>query len=252
MSLARRIIACLDVAEGRVVKGTKFQDLKDQGSIATLSQRYRDQGADELVFLDVGASAQGRDTQKSWVREAADSLDIPFCVGGGIRTLEDMRHLLSMGVDKVSLSTAAVEHPSILDEASREFGSQFVVLSMDARQEGSQWRVTKKGGREDAGRELLSWAREAEERGAGEIMLNIMDADGTRQGYALEITHRVAQSAGIPVIASGGAGSDRHVVELFRNTAAQAALVAGILHDGTTSVYHIKQACLDAGIVVRP
>lgn len=252
MSLARRIIACLDVANGRVVKGTKFQDLKDQGSIAELGRRYRDQGADELVFLDVGASAQGRDTERSWVHEAADSLDIPFCVGGGIRTLADMRHLLSMGVDKISLSTAAVENPGLLDEAAREFGSQFIVLSVDARQEGSQWRVTKKGGREDAGRELAAWVREAETRGAGEIMLNIMDADGTRRGYSLEVTDDIARSAGIPVIASGGAGSNRHVVELFQKTAAQAALVAGILHDGSTSVKSIKEACLGAGIMVRP
>lgn len=252
MSLARRIIACLDVAEGRVVKGMKFQDLKDQGSIVELSRRYRDQGADELVFLDVGASAQGRETGRSWVSQAAETLDIPFCVGGGIRSLDDMRHLLSLGVDKVSLSTAAVESPGLLDEAAREFGAQFIVLSIDARKEGTQWRVTKKGGREDAGRELMEWAKEAEARGAGEIMLNIIDTDGTRAGYALEVTDRIAQAARIPVIASGGAGSGAHVVELFQNTMAQAALLAGILHDGTTSVKAIKESCLAAGITVRP
>ena len=258
--LAKRIIPCLDVKAGRVVKGIRFLKLKDAGDPVEAARRYEDQGADELVFLDITASAEGRKTRAELARRVSEVLFIPFTVGGGIGSLEEIRGLLAQGCDKVSMNTAAVRNPRLITQAARRFGSQCVVVAIDAKRilrgqtrEGltPRWEVYVHGGRTPTGRDAVKWAREAAGRGAGEILLTSMDRDGTKDGYDLELTRTVAQAVPIPVIASGGAGTLRHLAEAFRRGQADAALAASIFHFGEYTVPQAKRYLRRNGIPVR-
>lgn len=252
MTLAKRIIPCLDVDGGRVVKGINFQGLRDVGDPVELAQRYEDQGADEVVFLDISASHQGRDTTLEMVRRCAERLTIPLTVGGGVRTPDDMRAALNAGADKVAVNTAALDDPSLIDACSERFGAQCVVVAVDAKSHGDgTWTCFTHGGRTDAGRDLLDWCREAAERGAGEILLTSMDADGVQTGYDLPMLEAVVQAVPIPVVASGGCGEPAHMVDALQ-AGADAALAASIFHDATHTVGEVKTLLADAGIPIRP
>ena len=209
--LATRVIPCLDVDFGRVVKGIKFRDIRDAGDPVELAREYNRQGADEITFLDIGASARSRDTMVDVVERVSVVVFVPLTVGGGIRSVDDMRRILNAGADKVAVCTAALRHPDLLKEGANLFGSQCIVLSVDAQRAGDSWHAYARGGREDTGRDVLEWVREAEALGAGEILLNSIDRDGTREGYDLELVRRVCESVSIPVIASGGAGTPEQV-----------------------------------------
>jgi cyclase len=248
--LTKRLIVCLDVQGGRVVKGVKFQDLRDLGDAVELAERYEQEGADEIVFLDIAASAEARATLLEVVRATASRLFIPLTVGGGVRTVDDLAAALRSGADKVSLNTAAVERPTLITEAAERFGAQCVVVSIDAAREGDGWRVFTKGGRQRTDLDALAWSREAVRLGAGELLVTSIDRDGVRTGYDLALTRAIADSVPVPVIASGGAGEARHLVEAFE-AGASAALVAGILHDGVTTVRALKTAMDQAGILTR-
>jgi cyclase len=249
--LTRRVIACLDVAGGRVVKGMRFEALRDVGDPPTLAQRYEALGADELVFLDITASAEARATLLALVRATAERLFIPLAVGGGIRSAADVAAALRAGADKVSLNSGAVARPDVLGECAERFGSQCVIASIDAARDPSGgWRVRTHGGRRDTGLDAVEWAVRCATLGAGEILLTGIDADGGRTGYDLALTRAVAAAVSIPVIASGGAGRPEHLAAAFA-AGADAALVAGILHDGVTTVRTLKQALAAAGIAVR-
>jgi cyclase len=252
--VAKRIIPCLDVADGRVVKGINFVGLRDAGDPVELACRYSASGADELVFLDIAASHQGRDTLVDLVRRTAEAVTIPFTVGGGISEVEGITALLRAGADKVSLNSAAVRDPDLVRRGAERFGSQCIVVAIDARRrrERPGWDVYVKGGRENTGLDAVAWAREVTERGAGEILLTSMDGDGTQSGYDLELTRAVAEAVGVPVIASGGAGSLAHVAEALDEGKASAALLASLLHDGVLSIEAIKGDLLARGIAVRP
>jgi imidazole glycerol-phosphate synthase subunit HisF len=249
--LARRIIPCLDVDRGRVVKGVKFVDLVDAGDPVEAAATYDDEGADELVFLDIGASHEGREIQKTMVERVADRLSIPFTVGGGIRTAEDMRDILRAGADKVAVNTAAVEDPSILSEGARRFGRQSVVLAIDARRQGDAFEVYVHGGRTRTGHDAVAWAKRGEAMGAGEILLTSMDRDGTELGYDLELTRRVSKAVRIPVIASGGCGKLDHMAEALKEGKASAVLAASIFHFGTYRIPEAKRFLEEKGIPVR-
>jgi cyclase len=255
--LAKRIIPCLDVREGRVVKGIHFVNLRDAGDPVEAAERYDAEGADELVFLDITASSDRRNIVARMVRQVADRVFIPFTVGGGLRTLQDVQEILRAGADKVSLNTAAVENPDLIDEAARYFGSQCIVVAIDARRlpsggdEPPRWEVTTHGGRKVTSLEAVAWAREAAQRGAGEILMTSMDRDGTRSGYDNLLNRRVAESVDIPVIASGGCGSLDHIAEAFTEGGASAALAASIFHFGQHSVAEAKRFLRDRGIAVR-
>ncbi len=250
--LARRVIPCLDVASGRVVKGVRFRDLVDQGDPAEAARRYAEQGADEIVFLDIGAAPEGRETDLDWVRRTAESVFVPLTVGGGVRRQEDARRLLLAGADKVGVNSAAVEHPELIDELARRFGSQCVVLSVDARRrpEGG-WEVVTQGGRKPSGRDALAWIAEGVARGAGEVLLTSIDRDGTKEGYDLELLQTATGRTEVPVIASGGAGTSRHLIEGLQAGAA-AVLAASIFHQETYSVAKVKEEIAAAGFPVRP
>ncbi|MFN0179275.1 MAG: imidazole glycerol phosphate synthase subunit HisF [Gemmatimonadales bacterium] len=248
--LTKRLIVCLDVQGGRVVKGVKFQDLRDLGDAVELAERYEREGADEIVFLDIAASAEARATLLEVVHATASRLFIPLTVGGGVRTVEDLAAALRSGADKVSLNTAAVERPTLITEAAERFGAQCVVVSIDAAREGDGWRVFTKGGRQGTDLDALAWARDAVRLGAGELLVTSIDRDGVRTGYDLALTRAIADAVPVPVIASGGAGEARHLVEAFE-AGASAALVAGILHDGVTTVRALKTAMDQAGILTR-
>ena len=250
-NLARRVIPCLDVRDGRVVKGVRFQDLTDQGDPAESALRYAEQGADEIVFLDITAAPEGRDTDLGWVRRTAGQVFIPLTVGGGVRSEEDARRLLRAGADKVGINTAAVTDPELIHRLARRFGSQCVVLSVDARRQDGGWEVVTKGGRHGTGKDALAWIREGVDRGAGEILLTSIDRDGARTGYDLELTRAVTEAVNVPVIASGGAGQPEHVCDAIARAGADAALVAGILHDGVTTVRTIKDIMRAGGLPVR-
>jgi cyclase len=250
--LARRVIVCLDVQGARVVKGTRFESLRDVGDPVELAERYEAGGADEIVFLDISASADERATLLEIVRRTAASLFIPLTVGGGIRSVDDVSRALQAGADKVSINSAAVARPELITECAARYGAQCVVASIDARREGDAWLVRTRGGRSGTTLDAVEWARECAARGAGEILLTSIDRDGVRGGYDLELTRAVAGVVNVPVVASGGAGSAEHVVEAFRDGDADAALVAGIVHDGLTTVAEIKDAMLAAGLPVRP
>ena len=253
MALAIRVIPCLDVHDGRVAKGVNFRNLRDAGDPVELATVYGIDGADELVFLDVSASSQGRATTYDVVRRTAETVFIPLCVGGGVRAVEDVDTLLRTGADKVGINTGAIARPAVIDEIARRFGNQVLVLSLDARREPgrpSGFGVTTHGGRTSAGLDAIAWVREAVERGAGEILLNSMDADGTTDGFDLEMIGAVKAVVDVPVIASGGAGSAEHFVEAAR-AGADAVLAASVFHYGTLGIADVKQALAAAGFAVR-
>jgi cyclase len=249
--LAKRIIPCLDVDRGRVVKGIRFLDLRDAGDPVEQALRYDREGADELVFLDITASSESRDTVYAMARRVADSIFIPFTVGGGIRTLEDMREMLRSGADKVSINTSAIKNPRIITDGSRAFGSQAIVVAIDARRAGEGWEVYTHGGRAPTGIDAIEWARRVEEFGAGEILLTSMDADGTRDGYDIELTRAIADAVSIPVIASGGAGSLEHLFEALSDGKASAVLAASIFHFGEYTIEQAKNYLRQRGLPVR-
>lgn len=249
--LAKRIIPCLDVKNGRVVKGIEFLNLVDAGDPVENAVEYEKQGADELVFLDITASSDRRNIILKLVKEVSEKLFIPFLVGGGIRNLDDMKRILSEGADKVALNTAAFENPGVLSEGARHFGSQCIVCAIDARYNGSFFEVYLHGGRTPTGSNAVEWARDAQESGAGEIMLTSMDRDGTKKGYDLELTNRIVESVSIPVIASGGAGSKEHIKEAF-DAGASAALAASIFHFREIDIPDLKRYLINEGIEVRP
>jgi cyclase len=247
-----RVIPCLDVDGGRVVKGVRFVDLRDAGDPVELAARYDRDGADELIFYDITASAEARATMVEVVARTAERVFIPLTVGGGVRTLEDARGLLRVGADKVSVNSAAVERPGLIGELAETFGSQCVVIGLDVRRRGSGWEVVTHGGRKPTGRDALSWAEECTRLGAGELVVNSMDRDGTRDGFDLELTRLVADTVGIPVVASGGVGSVDHLVEGAVIGHADAVLAASIFHFAEVTVAEAKAHLRDAGVAVRP
>ncbi len=249
--LTRRVVVCLDVKGGRVVKGTQFVNLRDVGDPVELATRYEREGADEIVFLDISASAEERGTLLDVARRTAERLFVPLTIGGGVRSADDVGRALRAGADKVSINSAAVTRPDVLTESAVRFGAQCVVISIDAKREDTGWRVYVKGGRERTSLDAVSWAVEAVRRGAGEVLLTSIDQDGARTGYDVELTRAVAAAVDVPVVASGGAGSVEHVCEVFRNGHADAALLAGILHDGLTTVGAVKLAMREAHLPVR-
>ncbi|NGQ95700.1 imidazole glycerol phosphate synthase subunit HisF [Brevibacillus sp. SYP-B805] len=251
--LAKRIIPCLDVKEGRVVKGVQFLGLRDAGDPVELAAKYSREGADELVFLDISASHEGRKTMIDVIERTAAHITIPFTVGGGINQVEDMKRILRAGADKISLNTAAVLRPELIREGATVFGSQCIVVAIDARRTGeNKWEVFTHGGRNGTGRDAVEWAQEVEALGAGEILLTSMDADGGKTGYDLALTRAVSEAVGIPVIASGGAGAAAHFVEVFTEGKADAALAASIFHYEETSIAMVKRYLQQKGVVVRP
>jgi len=251
VSLTRRLIVCLDVRRGRVVKGVRFEGLRDVGDPIELAERYERDGADEIVFLDIGATHEERGTMLDLARRTAERLFIPLTIGGGIRTVDDMANALRAGADKVGVNSAAVQRPEIMTEGARRFGAQCIVASIDAKRDGDSWRVYTSGARVRTELDAVDWARECVARGAGEILLTSIDKDGARTGYDLELTLAVSKAVSVPVIASGGAGIAAHVRDVIVNGGADAALVAGIVHDGVETVTGLKLALHQAGIPVR-
>lgn len=249
----KRIIPCLDVNRGRVVKGVNFVDLKDAGDPVEIARAYDAAGADELVFLDITASCENRDTVTDMVRAVASSVFIPFTVGGGIRTVDDFKKLLREGADKISVNSAAIDRPQLITEAAEKFGSQCVVVAIDAKQraDGSGWNVYKNGGRIDVGLDAVEWAKKAETLGAGEILLTSMDGDGTKAGYDLKLTRAIADAVSIPVIASGGAGSLEHFYDALTEGGADAALAASLFHYKELEIREVKEYLRDRGLPVR-
>lgn len=256
--LAKRIIPCLDVHAGRVVKGVKFVNLRDAGDPVEQAAVYDAEGADELVFLDITATHEGRDIMVEVVRRVADTVFIPFTVGGGLRTVEDMWQMLQAGADKVSINSAAIRTPDLITQGAERFGSQCVVVAIDARRRRepprpgeSPWEVFISGGRIPTGLDAVAWAREAEARGAGEILLTSMDADGTQAGYDIELTRAIADTVSIPVIASGGAGTREHFYQALTEGRAEAALAASLFHYRQLSIAEVKQYLAERGVPVR-
>ena len=251
MSLTRRLIVCLDVRRGRVVKGVGFEGLRDVGDPVELAERYERDGADEIIFLDIGATHEERGTMLDLARRTAERLFIPLTIGGGIRTVDDMANALRAGADKVGVNSAAVQRPEILTQGAARFGAQCVVASIDARRDGKSWRVYTSGARVRTELDAVAWARECVERGAGEILLTSIDRDGARTGYDLDLTRAVSSAVHVPVIASGGAGTATHVRDAIVDGGADAALVAGIVHDGVATIRDLKLAMRDAHLPVR-
>ncbi len=249
--LAKRIIPCLDVKGGRVVKGIHFIDLRDAGDPVELGRRYYEEGADELVFLDITATLEERGTVVKWVRRVADSVFIPFTVGGGISNLDQIQQLLRAGADKVSINSAAVRDPELIRGSASAFGSQCIVLAVDVKRQGRSWRVFVSGGRVQTELDGLEWIRQGEGLGAGEILLTSMDRDGTQDGYDLELLQKVSQAVRIPVIASGGAGSPRHLLDALEQSGVDAVLAASIFHYDRYSVAEVKRFLAENGIIVR-
>lgn len=254
MALAKRIIPCLDVKDGRVVKGVNFIGLRDAGDPVEAAKRYNGEGADELTFLDITASSDNRDTILHIIEEVAGQVFIPLTVGGGVRTVADIRRLLNAGADKVSINTAAVTRPDLIDEAAGFFGSQAIVAAVDAKAvnpENTRWEIFTHGGRNPTGLDAVEWAIEMQKRGAGEILLTGMDRDGTKQGFNLPLTRAVAEAVDIPVIASGGVGNVRHLIEGITEGKADAVLAAGVFHFGEIAIREAKRAMREVGIEVR-
>ncbi len=249
----KRIIPCLDVNRGRVVKGVNFVNLIDAGDPVAVAKAYDEEGADELVFLDITASSDGRDTVVDMVRRVAEQVFIPFTVGGGIRTVDDFKAILREGADKVSVNSAAIMNPELISQAADKFGSQCVVLAIDAkkREDGSGWNIYKNGGRVDMGIDAVEWAMKAEKLGAGEILLTSMDCDGTKAGYDIALTKTIAENVSVPVIASGGAGTKEHFYEALTEGAADAALAASLFHFKELSIREVKSFLANKGIPVR-
>ena len=250
--LAKRIIPCLDVDQGRVVKGVRFVNLVDAGDPVEQAKFYDAEGADELVFLDITASSGNRNIMRDIAARTAEEVFIPFTVGGGLRTIEDIREILKVGADKVTLNTAALENPELIREASEQFGSQCVVIAIDAKRVGQgHWKVYSHGGRNPTGRDALEWAQKVQNLGAGEILLTSMDCDGTRKGYDLELTRTISQALTIPVIASGGAGNLEHLFEVLNEGKADAVLAASIFHFREHTIRETKEYLQSRGIPVR-
>ena len=254
--LSRRIIPCLDVRDGRVVKGVRFRDHVDMGDILTLARGYRDAGADELVFYDITASPQSRSVDRGWVEQVARVLDIPFCVAGGIRSVDDARAVLLAGADKISINSPALERPALIQELAAAFGVQCVVVGIDSQREADgQWRVRSHTGDPEhmrtPGKRTLDWIVEAQSRGAGEIVLNCMDSDGVRSGYDIDQLRAVREICQVPLVASGGAGTAQHFIDVFRDADVDAALAASVFHSGALAIPDLKQHLRNAGIEVR-
>jgi len=254
--LARRIIPCLDVRDGRVVKGLRFRDHRVVGDILELASRYRDDGADELVFYDITASPAGRGVDRNWVRRIARILDIPFCVAGGIRSVADAEEVLGCGAEKVSVNSPALERPGLIDDLAQRFGTQCIVVGIDSLATPDGWRVHQYTGdaarSRNTGRDTLAWLREVQQRGAGEIVLNCMDMDGVRQGYDLDQLAAARAACDVPMVASGGAGVPAHFAQVFRDARVDAALAAGVFHEGQIGIPALKQYLGAQGIEVRP
>lgn len=249
----KRIIPCLDIKDGRVVKGINFVNLRDAGDAAEVAAAYDKAGADEVVFLDINASADSRSTQLEWVRQVASKVFIPFTVGGGIRTVDDFKILLREGADKISINSSAIMNPQLISDAADKFGSQCVVVAIDAkkRADGSGWNIYKNGGRVDMGMDAVEWAIKAEKLGAGEILLTSMDGDGTKAGYDIELTRAISSAVKIPVIASGGAGTMEHFHEALTEGGAEAALAASLFHYKELEIKQVKQYLSEKGVSVR-
>ncbi len=250
--LAKRIIPCLDIKDGRVVKGVNFINLRDAGDPVEQARLYNEQGADELVFLDISATHEGRKTTLDLVSRVAETVFMPLTVGGGIREVDDMRNLLLAGADKVSVNSAAVTRPELLSEGASRFGAQCIVLAIDARKNGSSWEVYVSGGRTPTGIDAVEWAVRGVELGAGEILLTSMDSDGTLAGYDIELTRIIADIVSVPVIASGGAGTSQHFAEVLIKGNADAALAASLFHDGKLKIAELKKELQEWGVAVRP
>lgn len=251
--LTKRIIPCLDVKDGRVVKGINFVELRDAGDPVSVGEAYSKAGADELVFLDITATSDARETVVDMVRKVAERVFIPFTVGGGIRTVDDMRAILREGADKCAVNSAAINRPELISEGAEKFGSQCVVVAIDARkkEDGSGWNVFKNGGRIDTGLDAIEWAIKADKLGAGEILLTSMDGDGTKAGYDIELTRAIADAVSIPVIASGGAGTKEHFYEALTKGGADAALAASLFHYKELEIGEVKEYLRDKGVPVR-
>ncbi len=249
--LAKRIIPCLDVSDGRVVKGVNFVDLRDAGDPVELGRRYYEEGADELVFLDISATVEARSTMLKWVSEVADTVFIPFTVGGGLSGIDQIRELLRAGADKITMNSAAVKDPALVEEAATRFGSQCVVIAVDAKRHHDGWHVYIAGGRQDTGLDALEWLKRVQSLGAGEILLTSMDRDGTQDGYDLDLLAAASGFLSIPVIASGGAGSPGHLLDAFRKGGADAVLAASIFHYSRLSIAEVKEFLAREGIAVR-
>ena len=254
--VARRIIPCLDVRNGKVIKGVQFRNHRIMGDIIELAGRYRDEGADELVFYDITASPEGRSVDVDWVRRVSETIDIPFCVAGGIRSVRNAGRVLEQGADKISINTPALERPGLIDELVQAFGSQCVVIGVDSIADGGTYTVRSHTGTPDAmrapGRDTLDWLKEAVERGAGEVVLNCMSSDGTRDGYDIRQLSAARKLLPIPLVASGGAGAAEHFIEVFEEADVDAALAATVFHSGQIPIPGLKQTLASAGIEVRP
>lgn len=249
--LAKRIIACLDVSDGRVVKGKQFQDISDVASPEVLAEFYNRSGIDELVFYDITASNENRKTSLEFVEKVAQVVNIPFCVGGGVNSVEDFKYILRKGADKVSINSSAVKNPQLIREASEAFGAQCVVVSIDTKKQGSLWKVYINGGRLDTGLDALEWVKEAQELGAGEFVINSIDEDGMKNGYDIELLEKIEKISKVPVIASGGAGEARHFLEAFKTADVDGALAASIFHYGQLEISKLKTYLKRNEITVR-
>lgn len=250
--LTKRIIPCLDVTDGQVVKGVNFVNLKSIGDPVAIARAYNDQGADELVFLDITATSDERETMVDVIERTASEVFIPLTVGGGIRSVADMKKMLQAGADKISLNSAAIQNPELIKEGAEKFGSQCIVVAVDAKQiESGSWHVFVKGGREDTGLDVIEWVKQAVALGAGEILLTSMDADGTKQGYDLTLNQAVCEAVTVPVIASGGCGNKEDILEVFEETAVTAALAASIFHYGEVKIPDLKEFLQEKGVNVR-
>lgn len=249
--VAKRIIPCLDVKEGATVKGVNFLDITAVGDPVSMGIKYSEEGADELVYLDISATQEGRSTFLNLVTEIASSINIPFTVGGGISTLEHAANLLKAGADKISVNSAAVKNPAIISDIASKYGSQYIVAAIDAKLFDGKWMVMTHGGTNDSGRELFEWVKEVQERGAGEILLTSMNHDGTKNGYPVDLFLELSQILKVPIIASGGAGNATHIADILNKGKANAALAASIFHYGTINIYDLKKELIQKGVEVR-
>ncbi|EAC9871084.1 imidazole glycerol phosphate synthase subunit HisF [Listeria monocytogenes] len=250
--LTKRIIPCLDVTAGRVVKGVNFVSLTDVGDPVEIAKAYNEAGADELVFLDITATVELRQTMIDVVERTAEQVFIPLTVGGGISSVSDMKELLQAGADKISLNSAAIKRPDLIQEGADKFGNQCIVVAIDAKWNGTNWSVFTRGGRNDTGLDAITWAKRAVQLGAGEILLTSMDGDGTKNGYDIPLTKAISEAVSVPVIASGGCGNAAHMAEVFEKTNATAALAASIFHYGELSIQNVKTTLLEKGVNIRP
>ncbi|TYU38643.1 imidazole glycerol phosphate synthase subunit HisF [Listeria monocytogenes] len=250
--LTKRIIPCLDVTAGRVVKGVNFVSLTDVGDPVEIAKAYNEAGADELVFLDITATVELRQTMIDVVERTAEQVFIPLTVGGGISSVSDMKELLQAGADKISLNSSAIKRPDLIQEGADKFGNQCIVVAIDAKWNGTNWSVFTRGGRNDTGLDAITWAKKAVQLGAGEILLTSMDGDGTKNGYDIPLTKAISEAVSVPVIASGGCGNAAHMAEVFEKTNATAALAASIFHYGELSIQNVKTTLLEKGVNIRP